>query len=282
MSTSTTDHERAALAPDETGQADAARTVYFISDCHLCADDSEADRRRRERVMRFLLSIDPARSELYIVGDLFDFWFDYRSAMPSHGFQVLATLAEIRRAGLPITFVAGNHDFWVIPVLRDQLGIATTDREITRTLHGRRFLIAHGDGLGSGDLGYKFIKWLFRNPVAIGLYRLIHPDLGIAIATWMSRTSRNQGERDELPHIDRLEQEIALPAFESGVDVAVFGHFHLPILRRHPTGTMMVLGDWITHFTYARLVAGRLELLEVDEHGDSRVLETDPAPSARA
>jgi UDP-2,3-diacylglucosamine hydrolase len=267
-------------SPLHTATPDApdGRTVLFFADSHLCTDDSSADRARQEHVNRFLQSIDPKGSVLYIVGDLFDFWFGYRHAIPRRGFTVLATLAALRSAGLPITFIGGNHDFWALPFLRDELDIETSDGPLTRTLHGRRFLIAHGDGLGSGDHGYKALKRLFRNPLAIALYRLIHPDLGVPLATSWSRLSRSQSESDESAHADRLVEEVARPALAGDADVVVFGHVHHPTLRQIGTGVAVVLGDWIRHFTYLRLERGRLELLRFADDGSSHLVAAETPP----
>jgi UDP-2,3-diacylglucosamine hydrolase len=254
-------------------------TVLFISDCHLCADDSADDTQRRRRVLRFLDTVDPARHHLYIVGDLFDFWFIYRSVIPRRGVEVLARLVTLHEAGLPITFVGGNHDFWAIPLLRDDLGIDTADGLLERVHQGRRLLIAHGDGLGSGDLGYKLLKRVFRNPLCIALYKLIHPDLGLAIARGASRLSRARGNRDERSHIDRLHREIARPAFADGHDLAIFGHFHLPELHQEPAGTMVVLGDWITHFTFLKLEAGHAELWRQTEGGSVELIAAEDSPA---
>lgn len=261
-------------APSPSGHG-PPRAFTFLSDCHLCADDSPGDRARRERVIRFLHALDPRRDALYIVGDLFDFWFTYRSTIPRRGFEVMAQLWALRRDGMSITFVAGNHDYWAVPFLRDELAIEVVADRLERDLQGRRFLIAHGDGLGSGEWGYKILRRVLRNPVAIALYRLLHPDLGIALATASSRLSRHQGPSDESPHVDRLEREVARPAFAAGFEVAVFGHLHHPTLRQAGAHTMVVLGDWLRNFTYLRLEEGSLTLYRFGDDGESRMLAAE-------
>ncbi|MGD8394074.1 MAG: UDP-2,3-diacylglucosamine diphosphatase [Candidatus Eiseniibacteriota bacterium] len=247
-------------------------TVYFVSDCHLAADRSAADRDRQQRLVRFLRSIDPTRSVLYLVGDLFDFWFTYRSSMPSDGLPIIAQLWALRQAGLPIAFVAGNHDYWAVPFLREALGIDAVPDGFVQTIHGRRFLIVHGDGLGSGDRGYKLLKRVLRSPVAIALYRLLHPDLGIPLALACSQASRAQDELQERACIDRLHREVGRPAFDAGHDVVICGHYHLPLCRREGDRAMVVLGDWIHHFSLLRVERGELALLACDADGCTRPL----------
>jgi UDP-2,3-diacylglucosamine hydrolase len=160
---------------------------------------------------------------------------------------------------MAITFIGGNHDFWALPFLRDELGIEVVDGVLTRNLQGRRFYIAHGDGLGSGDHGYKMLKRVLRHPLAIALYRLIHPDLGIRLATLSSHASRESQTTD--PALaDRLYQEVAAPAFAAGHDVVVLGHVHLPTLREEGMRAMAILGDWVENCTYLRVEGGRLHL----------------------
>jgi len=241
------------------GMAGAAPRAFFFSDCHLGLDGTPAEREREARVVRFLDSLDPRTDSLFIVGDLFDFWFAYRRAIPRGGFAVLAALRSLRRQGMAITFVGGNHDFWACPFLRDEIGLEVADGALIRSVQGRRFFIAHGDGLGSGDHGYKLLKRLLRNPVAIALYRLIHPDLGIRLATWSSHASRESQTVD--PALaERMFAEVAAPAFAAGHEVVVLGHVHLPTLREEGTRAMAILGDWVENHTYLRVEEGRLHL----------------------
>ncbi len=233
--------------------------VFFLSDCHLGLDRTPAVREREARVVRFLDTLVPRTDALVIVGDLFDFWFAYRHAIPRGGFAVLSTLHALRRAGMPIAFVGGNHDFWALPFLRDELGLEIAETSITCLVHGRRFLIAHGDGLGPGDHGYKLLKRVLRNPLAIALYRLIHPDLGIRLATFSAHASRESQSPD--PALaDRLFEAVARPAFAAGHDVVVLGHVHIPTLREEGAKAMVILGDWVENYTYLRVEAGRLHL----------------------
>jgi UDP-2,3-diacylglucosamine hydrolase len=237
----------------------SATAVYFLSDAHLGADRKSLEQGREARLHDFLKSLSGRASELYIVGDLFDFWFEYRSALPRRHFRTLAMLAQLRDAGLPITYLNGNHDFWLGRFFRDELGITTVDGAVTLERQGRRLWIHHGDGLIGGDLGYRALRALIRHPASIGAYGLLHPDLGIPLAHAVSNLSRHS--RGERPlHGDRLWNEIAAPRFAEGFDTVIIGHFHQAYERREGNRQLVVLGDWIDRFTYAVLEAGQLSL----------------------
>jgi UDP-2,3-diacylglucosamine hydrolase len=249
--------------PDAPLESGAPSRVNFLSDCHLGHEGSLEERARQDRLLRFLGTLEPGRDGLIIVGDLFDFWFTYRRSIPRAGFAVLSRLRELRLAGMPVTFIAGNHDYWALPFLSDEIGIETFDCAIHRVIQGRRFLIAHGDGMGRGDLGYKLLKPVLRHPASIALYRLIHPDLGILLATMSSRLSRHSSAPD--PGIaERAFREVAAPAFAAGHDVVVLGHLHVPVLREEGGKAMVILGAWFNDSRVLRVEGGRLGLERVD------------------
>jgi UDP-2,3-diacylglucosamine hydrolase len=233
--------------------------VVFFSDVHLGAEsrDREADRERR--LHDFLNSLSGRCSRLIIAGDLFDFWFEYRTAIPRRAFSTLEILARLRRGGLAIDYLTGNHDFWLGSFLRDDLGIRTHDGALTIEQAGRRVWVHHGDALTRGDLGYKLLKRVLRNPASVALYRWIHPDIGIPLAHWISGGSRHLREGRVLRE-ERLWNEVALPRFAEGYDAVVIGHLHQAYERRENGRELFVLGDWIRHFTYLTLEDGRLTL----------------------
>ncbi len=237
------------------------RRALLISDCHLGGSGAPAEKRREARLVDFLNHLDPAADELIILGDLFEFWFTYQSAIPRHAYRLLAALAAQRDAGLPITMVLGNHDFWGADWFRDELGIHTTDGTLSMPVGGRRAWLAHGDGLGGGDWGYKLMKRLLRNRVAIVAYRWLHPDLGIPLATRVSRASRHHSDAGGLARARTKLTEIAAPRLADGHDLVAIGHLHVPLLEHHPEGgAMAVLGDWISHFTYLEVTGGAVTL----------------------
>jgi UDP-2,3-diacylglucosamine hydrolase len=233
--------------------------VFFISDAHLGAAPPELEADRVARLHDFLNSL-PGRAEaLYIVGDLFDFWFEYRTAIPRHYFDTLSMLKRLRAAGLEITYLNGNHDFWLGPFLRETIGLRTHHEDLTIERQGRRIWLHHGDGLAGGDLGYRVLRRVIRNPASIALYRWLHPDLGIPFAHWISHFSRDARDARGFDG-ERLWREIAEPRFAMGFDTVMIGHFHNTYERRQDGREFFVLGDWIKLFSYAVLEHGRLRL----------------------
>lgn len=236
-----------------------AGTVVFLSDAHLGAEPREREASREARLHSFLGALPGRASSLVIVGDLFDFWFEYRTAIPRRAFPTLAALQRLREAGIDIQYLNGNHDFWLGEFMRETLGIRTTDRPVSIEQQGRRLWVHHGDGLVGGDLGYRLLKKVIRSPLSIGLYQLLHPDAGIPLAHLVSRWSRRSRGHGPL-RAERLWREIAEPRFAEGYDGVLVGHFHHVHEQRENGREFIVLGDWIDHFTYAELEDGKLSL----------------------
>ena len=234
-------------------------SIFFLSDAHLGGESESLEAERTARLHSFLQSLPGRASTLYIVGDLFDFWFEYRTAIPRRLFRTLAVLEQVRLAGVEIVYLNGNHDFWLGPFLSHTLGVRTVDGSVTVEAQGRRLWVHHGDGLMGGDLGYKLLRRVLRSPVSIGLYQWIHPDLGIplalAVSQW-SRRSRGHGPIEP----ERLWRGIAEPRFREGFDGVLVGHFHQVHEQRQGGREFFVLGDWIEHFSYVELTDGKLEM----------------------
>ena len=234
-------------------------SLFFISDAHLGIDSVEREAARTARLHDFLKSLPGRAAALYIVGDLFDFWFEYGTAIPRRHFPTLAALAGLRAAGVEIWYLNGNHDFWLGTFFRDALRIHTVDGAAVVEAQGRRLWVHHGDGLVGGDLGYRALRGVMRSRAGIALYGVLHPGLGIPLAAAVSRWSRRSGgDRPLAP--ERLWREIAEPRFRAGYDGVIVGHFHHAYERREPGREFFVLGDWIERFTYLELAGGRLEL----------------------
>ncbi len=233
--------------------------LFFVSDAHLGARSAVDEAPQRSRFHDFLATLPGRAKTLYIVGDLFDFWFEYRTAIPRDLFPTLAALDRLRIGGVEIVYLNGNHDFWLGPFLRDTLGIRTVDGACPVEAQGRRLWLHHGDGLVGGDLGYKVLRRVLRSPISVRLYQLLHPDLGIPLAhavSELSRRSRGHGPLEP----ERLWREIAQPRFDEGYDAVLVGHFHRVHEQRDGNRQFIVLGDWIDHFTYAELANGELVL----------------------
>lgn len=233
--------------------------ALFLSDVHLGSGRADRNRFREDLLGTFLERRAAHARRLFILGDLFDFWFTYRHAIPREHLATVRRLGALADAGVEISYLGGNHDWWAGAFLRQELGITTYDDPTTVEVQGRRLALMHGDGLARGDAGYKLLKKLLRNPLTIGAYRWIHPDVGIPFAYFVSRLSR--GSRDE-SKVDRewLYRQLALPRFAAGADAALTGHYHHPTHFRREGHDFLILGDWVTNFTFASLREGNFTL----------------------
>lgn len=241
-----------------------SRTLYLISDAHLGASSPELEEKKIDSLARLFRRVSDEEADLYILGDLFDFWFEYRTVVQIEHLKVIRLLEDLRDSGCRIFMVAGNHDFWLGDFIRRRLGVEVSMDFFEVEQSGRRFFLAHGDGLGPGDWGYKILKAVLRFPANIWLYRLLHPDLGIPLAKWFSRLSRNHITKDRYLKKDPLWLA-ARERFYHGYHGVVLGHVHQPILREEAEGIYCNLGDFITHFTYGRLGGGVLTLEQIEE-----------------
>ncbi len=225
------------------------RKIYFFSDAHLGLSSKEEERHKERTLVRFLDSIGRDGEELFIVGDLFDFWFEYRTVVPKGYFRLFTKLADLTENGVKVSYLAGNHDFWIKNYFHDELGIQIFPEPIERILHGKRFYIHHGDGLLKNDTGYRILKRILRNKTNIFLFSLLHPDLTARIAHWSSNTSRKHTSKRSFEETDMME--FAKRKIDEGVDYVVMGHNHTPTFRNFGKGIYVNLGDWIEENTYA-------------------------------
>lgn len=225
------------------------RSIIFFSDAHLGLGDRDEDRAKEERVVRFLRTVARDAEHLFIVGDLFDFWFEYRSVIPKGHIRLLGTLAWLRDSGVGITYLAGNHDFWLKDFFPAELSIEISLDPIERVLYGKRFLIHHGDGLLKNDAGYRFLKRVLRNRFNMFLFSLVHPDFTGRIARWSSRASREHTGKKVYEGNDMAE--FARQKLHDGFDVVVMGHNHKAHIERSGKGVYINLGDWIDENSYA-------------------------------
>ncbi len=230
--------------------------IYFVSDVHLGAPNREESLLREKKLVAWLDVIKLDATELFVVGDLFDFWFEYKRAVPRGYVRVLGKLAEIADSGIPITFFTGNHDMWIFDYLPTEIGAKLYRQPITREWNGKKFLIGHGDGLGPGDHGYKFIKKVFANKLCQWAFARLHPNFGIWLANYFSKSSRAKTGGDDAIFTG-LENEWLVHYCKEVLqkeqfDYFIFGHRHLPLEIELPNDSKYVnLGDWIQYFTYA-------------------------------
>lgn len=231
------------------------KKTYFISDFHLGTPNHAASLLREKRVCAFLDEMKGDMEALYLVGDIFDFWFEYKTVVPKGFVRLLGKLAELRDAGIPIYMFTGNHDLWMKDYFETELSIPVYFEPISRTIGDKLFFIGHGDGLGPGDRGFKRMKKVFQNSIAQWFFRWLHPDIGVGIANFWSRKSRiANGPKDELNYGEDewLLQYTRRKVKEVPADYFIFGHRHLPMdVQVEGTSRYINLGDWINYYTYA-------------------------------
>jgi UDP-2,3-diacylglucosamine hydrolase len=230
--------------------------VYFISDVHLGAHKREHEQRKIENLIAFLKAICGNAEILYIVGDLFDFWFEYRSAIPKINLEVLFRLKQFIESGGRLIYLAGNHDLWLDRYFDEQLGITVHHGPLIAMHNSMRLFIAHGDGLAKNDHRLRILNRIFRNRSSIFLYRLLHPDIGIPLARYMAGRSRQKGEN---PYSADY-RELARAKLNENFDAVILAHTHIPLIERFESKYYINLGDWMQHFTYLEMLGDKLQL----------------------
>ena len=229
--------------------------IYFASDFHLGAPNLTASRAREDRLVRWLDTIKADADEVFLMGDVFDFWFEYKTVVPKGYIRFLGKLAELADSGIKLTFFKGNHDMWMFDYFKTQLNAAIINDELVIERGGKKFFLHHGDGLGPGDASYKILKRFFRSRVCQWLFERIHPNLGVGVANYWSGHSRIANETQEKRK--EAEQEW-LVAYCNEVlktehyDYLIFGHRHVPMdvpLNTH--SRYINLGEWVNYSSYA-------------------------------
>ncbi len=233
------------------------RKVYFIADAHLGAN-AAVERKTVPALLRLMDEVKREKSALFVLGDLFDFWFEFRNSVPNIHPAVIAKLYELAAADCQLGFAGGNHDFWMLDFLRRQVGAVASDGWIERELQGKKMCMAHGDGLRSGDTGYKILKKILRSPVNIALYRMLPASIGVPFALACSRASRKTSVSQMTRIADKLFNEVALRKFEEGFDVVILGHVHMPYERTQGENQFFIVGDWIENLSYLVMEGGRI------------------------
>lgn len=232
------------------------KKIYFASDQHFGAPTVELSKIRERKFVNWLDSIKKDADILFLLGDLFDFWFEYKRAVPKGFVRVLGKLAEMRDLGIEIHFFVGNHDLWMDDYFEKELNIPVYHKPKEFSFGNKLFLIGHGDGLGPGDKGYKRMKKVFTNSFSKWLYRWLHPDIGIRLAHYLSvKNKLISGEEDVVylgENKEWLVQYCKKKLMEKHYDFFVFGHRHLPLeIKISENSRYINTGDWISHFSYA-------------------------------
>ena len=239
--------------------------IYFVSDLHLGVGDAPTERRKLALLLTLLGEIHDERADLYIVGDLFDFWYEYRSVVPRGYHALFTALEKLRGAGCAVTYLAGNHDFAIGDFFSRDLDVTVVRDDHVFEAQGRRFSLAHGDGLAVRDTGYRLLKRVLRAPLSQRLFRLLHPDLAFGIARRFSHTSRDYTSGRDFGEQDGMRADAAR-RIAAGMDVVVMGHRHVPCIEAVGNGLYVNLGDWIGHYTYAVCRSGDIALHTI-RHG---------------
>lgn len=237
------------------------KAIYFISDAHLSHLETQDTKSRREKLIEFLQSIHGADA-LYILGDLFDFWFDYKHVIPKYHHQIFCGISSLRGSGTKIYILGGNHDFWLGDFFTNHLDVEIIPPEHEITINGKRFFLAHGDGLLPGDTGYKILKSILRSRVAIFLFKWLHPDIGFKFAEMISQSSRryNSSEDAIIERLTILGEEFAKTKFKGEIDFVLFGHIHRPHQLNDGKKRFLILGDWMKYFSYGKFENNKLSL----------------------
>lgn len=250
-----------------------AGKIYFASDFHLGVPNYDESRIRERIIVDWLDMAAKDAEHIYLVGDIFDFWFEYKHVVPKGYIRLFGKLAELRHRGIPVTVFRGNHDMWMFGYFERELGIPVISDELEVTHHGRKFFIHHGDGLGPGDASYKLLRKIFRNRFCQRLFAALHPSWGFGLAKYFSSKSRiaNHGKDDQFEEEKEwLIQFCKNKIRSSEYDYMVFGHRHLPLDIKITEQTRYInLGEWVHHYTYAVCDNGELSLLKY-EHENIR------------
>jgi UDP-2,3-diacylglucosamine hydrolase len=260
--------------------------IYFLSDFHLGVPDHASSIAREKRIVHFLELAAADATEIHILGDLFDMWFEYKQVVPRGFTRLLGKLSELHDRGIPVHIHIGNHDMWAFDYLPKETGVTLHQKPVFREWNDKRVYIGHGDGLGPGDHGYKFMKGIFRNRFMQWCFARLHPNLGMGIAHFWSGRSRLKKYDNDRKWLgddqEWLVQYCREMLKKEHFDYFIFGHRHLPVdmllasgsASRDPeealperTSRYINLGDWITWFTYAVLDGRELKLMKRVEDG---------------
>lgn len=239
--------------------------IFFASDFHLGAPNHQASLVREKRIVSWLDSIENEAAEIYLLGDLFDFWFEYKHTVPKGYIRLLGKLAFLSDQGITIHIFTGNHDLWMNDYLKKEINAIIHYGPEMRNFNGKKFYIAHGDGLGPGDHGFKLMKKVFTNKTAQWMFSRLHPNSGIALANFFSRKSRAKTGEEDYKFLGEDKEWLVIHSKEileqEHFDYFIYGHRHFPmVIDLGKNSNYINLGDWIKYFSYAVWDGADLEL----------------------
>ncbi|GGG38289.1 UDP-2,3-diacylglucosamine hydrolase [Croceivirga lutea] len=244
---------------------EAGKKIYFSSDNHLGAPTFKESLPREKKFIAWLDFVKKDAAAIFLMGDLFDFWFEYKTVVPKGFTRTLGKLAELTDAGIPIYYFVGNHDLWMNGYFEEELNIPVYHKPQQLSINNKQFFIGHGDGLGPGDLGFKRMKKVFTNPLAKWFFRWLHPDLGVRLAQHLSVNNKIiSGDADATflgEDKEWLIQYCKRKLETDHYDYFIFGHRHLPLeIDLKERSKYINLGDWVQYFTYAVFDGNELKL----------------------
>ncbi len=238
-------------------------TIYFLSDLHLGAGTPSEEEKKKEKFIQFLQLVRQNGRMLYIVGDLFDFWFEYKNAIPKTEVEILAALKNLTLMELPVVYLAGNHDYWQRDYFTKYLGVQVEKGDVVLNHEGKKIFITHGDGKARSDWGYRILRGLFRFPLNVWLYRLLPVDWAFPLARLVSGSSRRMTEARGKEQLAEYE-DFAKQKFAEGFGAVILAHSHWPELKAVEGRTLLNIGDFMHHFTYGVLKGKEFQLLKLE------------------
>jgi len=246
------------------------KKLFFASDFHLGAPDTTSSKEREKKIVSWLDEIQNEAAAIFLVGDIFDFWFEYRNAIPKGFIRLQGKIAELTDSGLPVIFFTGNHDMWMFEYFQNELNVKVYNDFQSMTINGLKLLVGHGDGLGKGDYSYKLLRKIFKNKFCQWAFARIHPNFGIGLAKFWSKNSQI-GSGEEIyefdKHSDFLYNFCKKIEETDHHDYYIFGHRHLPLEIKINDSSMYInLGEWVNNAHYAVFDGAKVELLNFDSY----------------
>lgn len=257
--------------------------TLFLSDLHLGAGCISDPKAHEKAVCAFLREEGADAGSIYLLGDVLDYWYEYRYVVPRGFVRFFGSLASLADSGVKITWMTGNHDIWLFDYLRDELGVEVIDSPyIVRTIGGKKFVLAHGDRLGSEDASFRTISKIFRNHFCQRLYSSLHPRWTVPFAKKWSSTSRNS-HHSAPPESKIANDAQRIAVLNPGTDYIVMGHHHIVVDSLLPdTGTrLIVLGDWLNHFTYGIFDSGDFVIRTYNDISEKKIVNLHRKPVYR-